>query len=173
MIFKFVVGIFFILFSTTAIAASANKTVENEKKFVTVDVSGSVGNYNGQSYTEAHVGLNLNFTDWLTWRNSVFKRITSGSSTDTTGLDSSLLLSYNLDGISVYAGPGYRWTSDSNKNGLVGQAGAAIQLGKISLGAGAKYLRYDNAQFDSNGVEIKRDDISYYVSISGGSTWTF
>jgi hypothetical protein len=36
------------------------------------------------------------------------------------------------------------------------------------LGAGAKYLRYDQAQYDSAGAEIKRDDLSYFIAVSGG-----
>jgi hypothetical protein len=147
--------------------AHASETAEPKKKFVQFDISGSAGNYNGHSYTELNAGLNLNFTDWLTWRNAVFKRMTAGLD-DTTGLDSSIRLYKDLDGITVYAGPGYRWASDSTKNALLGEAGANLNVGRITLGAGAKYLRYDQAQFDSSGAEIKRDDLSYFIAVSGG-----
>lgn len=161
--------------SLTLLAAATQVTqqTENEKKFVEIDISGSAGNYNGKSYTEIHAGINLNFTDWLTWRNSVFKRTTSGSASELTGLDSSLRFFYDIDPIHFYAGPGYRFTSESDKNALVGEAGASINAGPISLGAGAKYLRYDKAQFDAVGTELKRDDLSYFISISGGAGWKF
>jgi hypothetical protein len=158
----------FLSFNASAYnAVRAEETSANEKKFVTFDISGSAGNYNGHSYTELTAGLNLNFTDWLTWRNALFKRMTEGSS-DTTGLDSSVRLYKDLDFVTVYAGPGYRWASDSSKNALLGEAGANVHVGRVTLGAGAKYLRYDQAQYDSAGAEIKRDDLSYFIAVSGG-----
>lgn len=151
----------------------AAEVAERNKKFVDFDISGSAGNYNGQSYTELHAGVNLNFTDSFTWRNSLFKRMPSGGGTEINGLDSSLRLSHEVGPLNLYAGPGYRWTSDSNKNALLGEAGANLNVGRLTLGAGTKYLRYDQAQYDSSGTEIKRDDVSYFIAISGGFGATF
>jgi hypothetical protein len=163
------------LFSFSALAVDTVKTTELErkKKFVEADISGSVGNYNGVSYTELHLGVNLNLTDWLTWRNSAFKRMKSGSTQEQTGLDSTLRLSYDTGLLNFYAGPGYRWSNMSDKNAILAEAGASIGVDRISLGAGAKYLRYDKAQFDAAGTQTKRDDFSYFVTISGGAALSF
>ncbi len=166
--FTSLTAVFFLALNTFA----ATET-ERSKKFIDFDISGSAGNYNGQSYTELHAGVNLNFTDSFTWRNSLFKRIPSGGAPEINGLDSSLRLSHDLGPLTVYAGPGYRWTSDSNRNALLGEAGANLNVGRVTLGAGAKYLRYDQAQYDSTGAEIKRDDVSYFIAISGGFGATF
>lgn len=171
----FALGI--LVLSSAVWAQGSVDTATNEKPFVEMDVSGSSGNYNGQTYTEMHLGVNLNFTDWLTWRNTGFKRFGSTAAQETTGLDSSLRLGvdkkFDAGAIKFFAGPGYRWSSPSTKNALFAEAGATIQLGALSLGAGAKYLRYDNAQFDSAGVETKRDDMNYFITIAGGAGLTF
>ena len=152
-------------------------TTNGDKPFVEVDISGSSGNYNGQTYTEMHVGVNLNFTDWLTWRNTGFKRFGTTATQEATGLDSSLRLGvdtkFDMGSIKLFAGPGYRWATPSTKNALFAEAGATIQLGGLSFGGGAKYLRYDSAQFDSTGVETKRDDMSYFITVAGGAGLTF
>jgi len=165
-------------FGINVFAAGTTRSVpadsgERKKEFVEFDISGSAGNYNGQSYTELHAGINLNFTDNFTWRNSLFKRMTAGSAKEVNGLDSSLRLSHDIGIFSFYAGPGYRWTSDSNKNALLGETGANLSVGRVTLGAGAKYLRYDQAQYDAAGSEIKRDDLSYFITISGGAGVSF
>lgn len=175
---KFLVPCFTLcLFGLNVFAAAPRSItaddVERTKKFVEFDISGSAGNYNGQSYTELHAGVNLNFTDSLTWRNSLFKRIPANGGKETNGLDSSLRLSHDLGPLNIYAGPGYRFTSDSDKNALLGEAGANLNVGRLTLGAGAKYLRYDKAQYDASGAEINRDDVSYFVAISGGFGATF
>lgn len=169
----------FILIQSSVFAAGrfSSPSSNSKKPFFDFDISGSSGNYNGSTYSEVNLGLNLNFTDWLTWRNAAFKRFSSGTNPESTGLDSSLrfVLDTPFDGggFRVFAGPGYRWSSPSTKNALLGEAGASIQLGRFSLGAGAKYLRYDQAQYDSNGIEIKKDDVSYFVTIAGGAGLSF
>lgn len=167
-----------VLFSQISLAQLASSAAaESDKPFVEMDVSGSSGNYNGQTYTEMHLGINLNFTDWLTWRNTGFKRFGTTAAQETTGIDSSLRLGvdkkFDLGAIKLFAGPGYRWSSPSTKNALFAEAGAAIQLGGLTLGAGAKYLRYDSAQFDSAGRETKRDDMNYFITVAGGAGLSF
>ena len=171
-------SVFAFLFSIQSALAASTTThsSENKKPFFNFDVSGSSGNYNGNTYTEVNVGLNLNFTNWLTWRNAAFKRFGTGT-TETTGLDSSLRLvldtPFDGGGLSFFAGPGYRWANPSTQNAAFAEAGASIRLGRISVGGGAKYLRYDQAQYDSNGLETKRDDLSYFVTIGGGASLSF
>lgn len=161
----------------SAFAASTQVSQERSKPFFDFDVSGSSGNYNGSTYSEINLGLNLNFTDWLTWRNAGFKRFTSGGLNDSSGLDSSVRFTldthFDGGGLSFFAGPGYRWANPAKQNGIFGEGGASIHLGRFSLGAGAKYLRYDQAQYDSNGNELKRDDISYFITVAGGAGLSF
>lgn len=159
-------------------AEAVTKTTSARKTpLVDFDVSGSTGNYNGQTYSEVQVGLNLNFTDWLTWRNAAFKRFSGTGSQDVTGLDSSIRLNINTPfdggGFRFFLGPGYRWADPSDKNAAFAEGGVNFQVGRFSLGAGAKYLRYDKAQFDSAGTELKRDDVSYFVTLAGGAGLSF
>lgn len=173
---KFLISLALLLFSVHSFAL--NKPVAApEPALVDVDISGSSGNYNGQSYSEIHLGVNLNFTEWLTWRNSAFKRFSSGSTQDISGLDSSLRFVLNTPfengAFKIFAGPGYRLASPSDKNALLGEAGASLELGRLNLSVGAKYLRYDQAQLGPTGAELKRDDLSYFVTISGGAGFSF
>ena len=163
--------------TSTVFAASSQLSTERSKPLFDLDISGSSGNYNGSTYSEINFGLNLNFTDWLTWRNAAFKRFSPGGLADSSGLDSSFrfILDTHFDGggVSFFAGPGYRWANPAKQNGIFGEGGATLHLGRFSLGAGAKYLRYDQAQYDSSGLQTKRDDISYFITIAGGAALSF
>lgn len=167
--------IFSILFSSLAFAASSST---KEKPLVTIDLGGSSGIYNTRSYTEVTLGVNLNFTDWLTWRNAGFKRFSSAGDRDLQGVDSTFrfIATAKFDGGSVHAfvGPGYRWADPSDKNAVVGEAGVGINVGRVGLSGGAKYLKYDKLQIDSRtGLETSREDIQYFVTVSGGVGMSF
>ncbi|MEQ1722864.1 MAG: hypothetical protein ABL930_06780 [Pseudobdellovibrio sp.] len=167
-----------LIFPMLAFAQTTKNTNSpRETPLFDLDISGSSGNYNGSTYSELHMGLNLNFTDWLIWRNAAFKRFSSNSTQDLTGLDSSLRFTLNNKfdggGLKFFAGPGYRWADKSDKNAIFGEAGASISLGRFSLGGGAKYLRYDKTQLDSSGLETKRDDLNYFITIAGGAGLSF
>ena len=161
--------------SQTVFAQQLNKT-KNVPVF-DLDISGSSGNYNGKTYTELHLGVNLNFSDWLTWRNAAFKRMSTAVGQDLTGLDSSLRFilhnQFENGGVKFFAGPGYRWADPSDKNALFAEAGAGLQIGRFGVGAGVKYLKYDKAQLDATGVETKREDLNYFVTLAGGAGITF
>lgn len=164
--------------STVFAASTAPSGGGSTKPFFDLDISGSSGNYNGSTYSEINLGLNLNFTDWLTWRNAAFKRFSANGLADSSGLDSSFrfILDTHFDGggVSFFAGPGYRWSNPAKQNGIFGEGGATLHLGRFSLGAGAKYLRYDQAQYDpATGAEAKRDDISYFITVAGGAGLSF
>ena len=165
----------FQLSAQTAKDAATRKN--NEPKFVDVDLSGSAGNYNGQTYTEMHVGVNFNLSENFIWRNTAFKRFNTTGTQDVTGFDSGLRYNINspFEGgnIKFFAGPGYRWAQPANKNALFAEAGAGIALGPLNLTAGAKYLRYDQPQFDSAGTEIKREDLNYFMGVSAGTSFKF
>ncbi len=167
-----------VLFSTLiSSAAFAQKSATKEKPLVDVDIGGSSGTYNGKTYSEVNLGVNINFTDWLTWRNAGFKRFSSSPEKEVTGLDSTMRLisTTRFDGgaFRLFAGAGYRFADPSEKNALVGEGGLGITFGRFSLGGGAKYLKYDKTQLDSNGAETKKDDISYFITIAGGTGFSF
>lgn len=152
-------------------------TVTKSIPFFDVDISGSSGNYNGKTYSEVHLGLNLNFAEWLTWRNAVFRRFSSVTGQDLTGLDSSLRFILNTQvenaGLKFFAGPGYRWADRSDKNALFGEAGAGIQIGRFGAGAGLRYMKYDKVQLDSAGGETKQEDLNYFITVAGGTGLSF
>lgn len=170
--------LFAILFSTliTSVAV-AQRSATKEKPLVDVDIGGASGTYNGKTYSEINLGVNLNFTDWLTWRNAGFKRFSSSPEKEVTGLDSTMRListtRFDSGAFRLFVGAGYRFADPSEKNALVGEAGLGISVGRFSLGGGAKYLKYDKVQFDSNGVETKKDDINYFITIAGGTGFSF
>lgn len=142
---------------------------------ITGDIGGATGNNNGNTYQEVHLGVNVNFTDWLTWRNSGFQR-TGTKTKQITGLDSTLRLIMRTKvgtngSFNIFAGPGYRWASDSENNATVGEAGLGLSFGGFGASAGAKYLKYDKDRFDTDGVLKKNEDVNYFVSISGNTSF--
>lgn len=151
--------------------------VKKEAPFFDFDISGSSGNYNGKTYTELHLGVNMNFAEWLIWRNAAFKRMSPGAESDLTGIDSSLRFVLNTQvqeaGIKIFAGPGYRWTDSSEKNALFGEAGAGIQIGRFGASTGLRYLRYDKSQANSIGEATKQEDITYFITVAGGAGLSF
>jgi len=160
------------------IRATTATSGAKEKPLVDVDIGGSSGTYNSKSYTEINLGVNLNFTDWLTWRNAGFKRFSSGGDKDLQGVDSTFRFSvttpFNGGAFRLFAGPGYRWADPSTKNAAVGEAGLGIQIGRVGLTGGAKYLKYDKVQIDSQtGLETPREDMVYFLTISGGAGFSF
>lgn len=157
-----------------ATAVSATK----ETPLVDIDIGGSSGVYNSKSFTEVNLGINLNFTDWLTWRNAAFKRFSSGGDRDLQGVDSTFRFTattkFNGGSFRAFVGPGYRWADPSNKNAVVGEAGLGINIGRVGVSGGAKYLKYDKLQIDSRtGLETSREDIVYFLTISGGAGLSF
>lgn len=157
--------------------AFAQKTVTREKPLVAIDIGGSGGSYNGYSYSELNLGLNLNFTEWFTWRNAAFKRFSSKTDNDFTGLDSTLRListtPFSEATLQVFAGAGYRFASPAGKNALIGEGGLGFNFGHFGLGLGGKYLKYDKTQLDSTGLETKKDDVSYFVTFAIGTGLIF
>lgn len=165
-----------VLFVVSGMSLSAVVQAK-EKPLLDVDIGGSTGTYNGSSFSEVNLGVNFNFTEWLTWRNAAFKRFSTNGNKDIIGLDSTLRLISNTQFTSgsfrIFAGAGYRFADPSEKNALVGEGGLGFTVGRFGLGAGAKYLRYDKTQYDSNGVETKKDDLIYFVTLSGGAGFSF
>jgi hypothetical protein len=171
--------LFVLQISQIALAQKGSRSPDSsrEKPLVDIDLGFASGNYNGSTYSEMNLGVNLNFTDWLTWRNSGFKRFASNQQKEITGLDSTMrLISTNkFDGgiFRLFGGAGYRFTDSSDKNALVGEGGVGLQIGRFGLGAGAKYLKYDKIQFDSKGLVTKNDDTVFFIAVSGGAGLSF
>lgn len=168
---------FTLFFFATILLQAQHSAVKKESPFFDFDISGSSGNYNGKTYTELHLGINMNFADWLVWRNAAFKRVSPGVESDLTGFDSSLRFVLNTKvqeaGIKIFAGPGYRWAQPSEKNALFGETGAGIQLGRFGASTGLRYLRYDRAQSNSIGEVTKQEDVTYFITIAGGAGLSF
>lgn len=163
-----------ILFLLSSVAI-ASTSLAKDTPLITGDIGGSSGTNNGVTYQEVHLGVNLNFTDWLTWRNSGFQR--SGSKIETiTGLDSTLRLvlrtKFNQSGgAHFFLGPGYRWTSKEINNAVVGEAGLGVNVKGFGLSGGAKYLKYDKARLDRDGNPLKSEDMTYFINVSGGTSF--
>ena len=110
---------------------------------VTYDLGGSTGSVQGGgSYTEINLGLNLFFGEFLSWRNAVFGRFMSGVE-NIYGLDTSarglLSLSGSALGLSIFAGPGYRFVTRGTHVPFA-EAGLVVRLAGFSIGGGVKTL---------------------------------
>jgi hypothetical protein len=149
--------------------------LEGHSPVMSYDVSGGVGSYDGNSYTEIHLGLNYFPAEWLNWRNSVFTKY--GSSLNSIyGLDSALLFQTSAytqsrgAGVEVFLGPGVRLASENNNAGFA-QGGITFALGGLRLGFGAQALHYwANDRTDKNNVLLPNDEINYFITISGGGS---
>ncbi len=173
---KFLLGAAILFFVPTLFAQHLSVS-KKDVPFFDFDISGSTGNYNGKTYTEVQLGLNLNFAEWLTWRNAAFQRFSSGTDKNLVGLDSSLRFSqdfpFDTGTLKFFAGPGYRWAERSDRNAFFGEVGTGFHLGRLAAEAGVRFMHYDKTQFDSSGLETKQEDISYFITVAGGAGLSF
>lgn len=120
---------------------------------LTWDIGVSTGQVNKVSYSEASLGLNWYFLEWMAWRNAAFARFLSGEST-IGGVDTSLRPIFHFGdnklGLTTFFGPGYRFVS-KGVNAPFGEAGLIAHIGQLSLGVGGKAImnewsnkRYEN-----------------------------
>ncbi len=135
---------------------------------VTYDLGAAVGSYNNISYTEIGLGLNWFFNDYLVWRNALFSRF--GSEIDSIyGLDSSvrgvLGAGNSALGITVFAGPGYRFVSKGDNAPFL-EGGLILKLAGFSLGGGAKALYYSN-----RAGGLPNQETIYFIILSGGGSF--
>lgn len=133
---------------------------------VTYDLGVSAGSYGEHSYTELNLGLNLFFSEYVSWRNALFGRFVSGDDSF-YGLDSSVRGTYDLrgdvGGFTAFAGPGYRFASQG-KSVPFAEAGLVLHLGGISLGGGVKSLF--NSAIESGAA----NDTQYFIILAGGGS---
>ena len=158
-----------------SIALFSSLSFAQNKPTFTYDVSGSSGTYNDRSYTEIHLGLNWNMTDWFNWRNSVFTQFGSDLNTvwglDTTGLFRAEFYTQGRDlGVEFFAGPGLRLANEKSSAAL-GTAGLTLALGGLRIGGGATYLNYFETRQDKLDQELPKDEVQYFITLSGGGSF--
>lgn len=153
---------------------SSNSHAESQSR-LTYDLSGGVGSYNGNSYTEVDLGLNWWMQDWMNWRNSVFTQF--GSTIKAVyGLDTALIFQKSLytqsrgAGVELFAGPGLRFASEDS-NGAFGKAGLVLSLGGLRLGGGAQVTHYYSTRTDKDSAKLPSDEVQYFIILSGGGTF--
>ncbi|MEK2690125.1 hypothetical protein [Bdellovibrio sp. GT3] len=138
------------------------------------DVSGGVGTYNGNTYTEIDVGLNWYLTNYLNWRNSLFTQF--GSSIDNVyGLDTAAIFgtSFYNDagklGIEGFIGPGLRFANE-DASGYFGKGGLIFAIGGLRIGGGAQVTKYYDTRRDKFGFKMPEEEVQYFIIISGGGS---
>jgi hypothetical protein len=131
---------------------------------LTFDLGASGGAVGEISYTEAQLGLNAYFYEWLAWRNAVFGRFPS-KGTSIYGLDSSargiLDLSVASTGLTIFAGPGVRFPNAGAVTPF-GELGALLKFIGIAVGGGAKIVL--NSWVHSGAA----NDTQYFIILAGG-----
>jgi hypothetical protein len=146
--------------------AEEEEPAEKQYAKLTWDLGASMGSSGGVNYTEANVGLNYFFLDWIAWRNAVFARFTTPE--NVYGLDTSLRAFANLgltekSSMTFFGGPGFRFiTKGTNVPFLEG--GVIAKLGSFNIGGGAKYFMLKSV--DSS----QTDETQYFLILSGGGS---
>lgn len=166
---KNIIAVLFCVMTVSSISSAQGRPE------LTYDLSGGVGSYNGNSYTEIDVGLNWWVKDWMNWRNSVFTQF--GSTIKSVyGLDTALMFQGSLFtegrglGVDVFAGPGLRFASEDS-NGAFGKAGLVLNLGGLRIGGGAQVTHYYNTRSDKNDIKLPDDEVQYFIILSGGGSF--
>jgi hypothetical protein len=130
------------------------------------DIGASTGKTGDTTYTEANLGISLQVVRGLVWRNSLFGRFQSETK-DLYGIDSSIRGVLDLGdgetGLNLFVAPGYRFTSDSDREPApFGEAGLTLRAGGISIGGGIKTIFN---KWVNSGLE---NDTQYFVTLGGG-----
>lgn len=140
---------------------------------ISYDISASVGNQGGESYTEINLGINWALTESFTWRNSVFSR--QGSAIESVqGLDSSMRYNYSArsqsgaTGLDAFIGPGVRLASRDHNAGFA-EAGVIFTLGGLRIGGGAKVLSYFSDR-DAGLGPLPKNETQYFLILAGGGS---
>jgi hypothetical protein len=162
MVYRLLAGLCVFVTSLTAHASS-----------LSYEVGASQGKYNEKEYQEVNLGINWRLNDYITWRNSGFSR-TVKDQDPRYGLDTSLRLDVESDrraavGAGFFIGAGYRFSKKTN-SGVLGEAGIKARGGGLRLSVGAKGVIYQDPEDLADGTAGKKEDISYFVNISGSGT---
>ncbi len=167
---KKLIGVLLILSSFCSMSAYAQSASSN----LSYDLSGGVGSYDGNSYTEIDLGLNWYLQNWLIWRNSIFTQF--GSSINTVyGLDTAAIFgtgfytSSSKFGVEVFAGPGLRFANE-DASGYFGKAGLTFAIGNLRIGGGAQVTKYYSTRRDKYGFKMPDEEVQYFITLSGGGS---
>lgn len=141
---------------------------DNESSFglrrITFDLGASTGSIGDVTYTEAALGVNVYFYEWLAWRNAVFGRFQTGQET-ITGLDTSLrpilALGNGVLGLTAFGGPGYRFVSRGDHVPFL-EGGLVFRLVGLSIGGGVKRLLTSAVRSGAP------NDTQYFLILAGG-----
>ncbi|MCX7978799.1 MAG: hypothetical protein N2578_07325 [Bdellovibrionaceae bacterium] len=159
-------------FSSLSLGQKRGSVQTSSAGRLSYDVSASAGTYASGNYNEINLGLNWDFSESMTWRNSLFSRFGNGVES-TNGLDSSLRFKFGSSsqdgtfGVDAFFGPGVRIGS-AKSNAAFGEAGVKFTLGGLRLGVGYKGLYYLEVRKDSAGNELPRNDGQFFLTLAGG-----
>ncbi|HEX7675117.1 MAG TPA: hypothetical protein VF412_13140 [Bdellovibrio sp.] len=170
------IALLFCVLSFSVCSFAAYGESRGSSPALSYDLSGGVGSYNQNSYTEIDLGLNWFVQDWLNWRNALFTQF--GSTIDTVyGLDTALLAQTSFytsgrgAGIEFFAGPGLRFANEDS-NGAFAKAGVIFALAGLRLGGGAQFTHYySDTREDKNQERLPQDAVQYFIILSGGGTF--
>lgn len=159
--------------SSLAVAAPLADAVDSddsEDYQITYDVSASTGSSGGRSYSEIGLGVNLNFSESLAWRNAGFGRFIDGLKSE-YGVDTSARFTLRSGdrrlGLTLFGGPGYRFSTKNNPgttdSAPFAEGGVVAHLGGINVGAGIKTIFGGVVDRGSN-------ETQYFLILSGGGS---
>lgn len=140
--------------------------IQRKGPIVTWDLGFSSGSAGDVNYSEATLGINTFFKEWIAWRNSVFYRFVSLEGVDDFyGLDTMARLYHRVSfsrssGLTLFGGPGYRFVNEGD-NVPFAEGGLILQLGGLSLGGGVKSL------FTTWVNDDAEDDTQFFIILSG------
>ena len=134
---------------------------------MTFDLGASLGSYGDLSYTEINLGLNTYFSEYFAWRNAIFARFMEQTD-NIFGLDTSFRGIFNAGdhgtGVTIFAGPGYRFANRGSSAPLV-EGGLVLHLAGLSIGGGVKTIL---TSVVNSGA---KNDTQYFIILSGSGSF--
>jgi hypothetical protein len=152
---------------TAAAQAASDEGAEGSGlERITYDLGASGGTYNGNSYSEVDLGVNLYLSRYLAWRNAGFGRFQTGVD-NLYGLDTSMRAIADADlgsvGFTAFVGPGFRFVTKGDHVPFV-EGGLLFKLGGLAIGGGVKQLAYSWL-----GGSRVNDTQTFFILAGGGS----
>ena len=132
-----------------------------------IDLSAATGEANNRTYSEANLGVNYYFSEWLAWRNAGFYRFVSEAD-DFYGLDSSARLRLRVplglkSGFTLFGGGGYRFPNIGRAAPLA-EGGLILRVAGVSLGGGVRKI-FTSVVDD----RVEEDELLYFIVLSGSA----
>lgn len=152
---------------------SSYRTPSGPKQSFTYDLGASSGAYETSSYTELSGAINWQFQPQMSFRNSFFARL-GNNMKSTLGIDSSLRyflvpdMGYSNQGISIYVGPGYRF-SDPENMAVLGEVGTFLRFNQLVIGGGFKTLFYSKRGSAKDGASLPWIDNIMFIGVGSSS----